>query len=226
MRGAPLNTPYTSSASVQSPVTPAVTDETSWTKFTVFASAEKGGSCPNLNFSVCHPSPPSTVFVLSAWEGWRTALVVTNIPWDSWELSDFIPPWCSLWLTCLCFEPRLTDWFSLPWCIQVSWWCLCLSSCHWPVILAYRVCSSLSAFPPCVCSAPSCEAWANILIFPSLQAEHCSGLLGFLCHGSFLLLSLSSVQTMLASALPVMHVSTVPPACLFGSCFHSPSPRK
>lgn len=80
MRGAPLNTLPISSGSVQSPVAPAVTDETSRTKFTVFACAEEGGSYHNLNFSACHPSPPA-LFVLSAWEGWRAALVVTVVPW-------------------------------------------------------------------------------------------------------------------------------------------------
>lgn len=132
---------------------------------------------------------------------------------------------CSLWLTCPCFEPRLTDSFSLPWCIQIS---LMLVFKFLPltcIILAYHVCSSLSAQPFLPVFVPPLLV-VHELIFSYLQAKHCSGLLGFLYHARFLLLSLFSVQTVLASALSVMHILPVPPACLFESCILSPSPRK
>lgn len=160
MRGAPLNTLPISSGSVQSPVAPAVTDETSRTKFTVFACAEEGGSYHNLNFSACHPSPPSTVCALSLGGlegcsgGHSSSLVLLRAE------CGFSPLWCSLWLTCPCFEPRLMAWFSLPPLYSdltvVLVFKLLPLTCN-PCLSCLFI-SVCTAFPPCVCSAPSCAA--------------------------------------------------------------------
>lgn len=86
---------------------------------------------------------------------------------------DISPRWCSLWLTCPCFEPHLTDCFLSSGAVMLVFKLLPLT-----VILAYHVCSSLSAQPFLPVFVPPLLV-LHELIVSSLQAKHSSGLLWF-----------------------------------------------
>lgn len=76
---------------------------------------------------------------------------------------DFSPPWCSLWLICLCFEPLVFSpvvYSDLVLMLLFKFLPLTCNPC-----LSCLFISVCTAFPPCVCSAPSCDAWANTLFF-------------------------------------------------------------
>lgn len=156
MRDAPLNTLYTDSGSVQSPVTPAASDGTSWIKLTVLARAEEGGSCHNLDFSACHPSLPQyrvCALSLGGLEGCSESWV-----WLQFPVVFSVPHVPVLWAPFdrLIFSPLVYSDLTVMLVFATDLYNPCLSC------LFISVCT---AFPPCVCSAPSCGAWANILVF-------------------------------------------------------------